>query len=182
MVRKFLAGFSIYDLMVISILSALGVAIGAVIGPLVGLLTGPLMIPRGAVAGGIYMLFLVLCVSLTGKRAAAVLCGIVQAIIVMVLGVGGNHGAMTIITYTMPGIAILLLFVIMRHKGCCGLCCFLGCMAANLTGTFLVGWGVMALPMTPMLLGLTMAALSGGLGGLLAWSLTKQLKKLEIIK
>jgi hypothetical protein len=121
-------------------------------------------------------------VSLTGKKTAAPLCGFVQAIIVFVLGIGGNHGAMTIITYTMPGIAILLLFLILRHKGCCKLCCFFGCMIANLTGPVVVGWGVMALPMVPMALGLTLAALSGGLGGLLAWSLAKQLKKLEVIK
>lgn len=181
MIKKYLAGFSIYDLMIIAILSALGIAVGAVIGHFVRIFTGPLMIPGGAVAGGIYMLFLVLCVSLTGKKSAAVLCGFVQAIIVMILGVAGNHGAMTIITYTMPGIAIFLLFAAMRHKGCCGLCCFFGCMAANLTGTFLVGWGVMALPMVPMLLGLAIAALSGGLGGLLTWSLTKQLRKFGIV-
>ncbi|MDR2167811.1 MAG: ECF transporter S component [Clostridiales bacterium] len=182
MTRKFLAGFSIFDLMIIAVLAALGVAIGGFIGYFVRLITGPLMLPGGAVAGGIYMLFLVLCVSLTGKKSAAFLCGLVQAIIVMISGIVGNHGAMTIITYTMPGVAIFLLFVLMRHKGCCKLCCFFGCMAANLTGTFLVGWGVMALPAVPMLLALAIAALSGGLGGLLTWSLAKQLKKLEVIK
>lgn len=168
--------------MIIAILSALGIAAGAIIGDLVRLVTGPLMIPGGAVAGGIYMLFLVLCVSLTGKKSAALLCGFVQAIVVMMLGVGGNHGAMTIVTYSMPGLAILILLILMRHKGCCRLCSFFSCMVANLTGTFFVGWGVMAIPMIPMLLALTLAALSGGLGGLLAWSFTKQLIKLEVLK
>jgi hypothetical protein len=100
----------------------------------------------------------------------------------MMLGIGGNHGAMTLITYSMPGLAIFILLIVMRHKGCCKLCSFLSCMLANVTGTFFVGLGVMAIPMIPMLLALTLAALSGGLGGLLAWSLTKQLMKLEVVK
>ena len=182
MSRKLLADYSIFDLMAVAILSALGIAVGAVVGHLVRIFTGALMIPGGAVAGGIYMLFLVLCVSVTKKKSAALLCGIVQAIIVMVVGVGGNHGAMTIVTYSMPGVAILLLMLLMRHNGCCLLCSFFACMLANLTGTFFVGWGVMAIPLVPMLLALTLAAFSGGLGGLLAWRLTKKLITLDVIK
>jgi len=181
-IRKLLNSFSLFDLMIIAILAALGIAVGAIMGPLVRIFTGPLMIPGGAVAGGIYMLFLVLAVSFTGRPSAAVICGFVQAIIVMVTGLGGHHGAITIVTYTMPGVAIAALLLIMRHKGCCKLCCFFSGMIANLTGTFLVGVGIMALPVIPMLLGLALAAVSGGLGGLLGWVLTKKVKDLEVIK
>ena len=181
MTRKFLSGFSIFNLMIITILASLGIAIGTIIGPLVRLVTGPLFMPGGAVAGGIYMLFLVLAVSFTEKKSAAFLCGLVQAVIVMVTGFGGHHGAMTIVTYTMPGVSVLVLLLIMRHKGCCRLCCFFAGMVANVTGTFLVGVGVMGLPLVPMLLSLTAAALSGGLGGILAYSLVKKVKKLEVI-
>ncbi|MCL2752788.1 MAG: ECF transporter S component [Defluviitaleaceae bacterium] len=179
---SFLGNFSILDLMIIAVLAALGIAVGGIVGPLVRLITGPLMLPGGSVAGGIYMLFLVMCVSLTGKKTAALLCGIVQAIIVYVTGFGGHHGALTILTYSAPGAAVLVLLLILRHKGCCKLCMFFAGMIANLTGTFLVSAGVMALPLVPLLLGLTLAAVSGGLGGLLGHSLTVQIKKLEVLK
>ncbi|MCL2235960.1 MAG: ECF transporter S component [Defluviitaleaceae bacterium] len=180
--RSLLAGFTILDLVVITVLSALGVAVGGIVGLLVRFVTGPLMIPGGAVAGGIYFMFLVLAVALTGKKSAAVLVGALQAIMVIVMPWAGNHGIATILTYTAPGVAIFLFLLIMRHNGCCKLCCFFAVMVANLTGVALVSGVVMQLPLVPMLLGLTLGALSGGLGGLLTWSLAKQLKKLEVIK
>jgi len=179
--QKFLKIFTVFDLMKITVLAALGIAVGSVIGPLVRIVTGPLFIPGGAVAGGIYMLFLVLSVSFTGKKSAAILCGITQAFIVMATGFGGHHGAMTIITYTMPGVMIFVLLFVIRHNGCCKLCLFFSGMIANLTGTFLVGVGIMALPFVPMMLSLCMAALSGGLGGLLGWRLTTEVKKFNIL-
>jgi len=180
--KSLLAGFTILDLVVITVLSALGVAISGVVGTLVRLVTGPLMIPGGSVAGGIYMLFLVMAVVLTGKKSAAILVGLLQSVMVLIMPWAGNHGIATLLTYTAPGVAIFLLLLVMRHKGCCKLCCFFACMVANLTGVVLVSGVVMQLPLVPMLLGLTVGALSGGLGGLLTWSLAKQLKKLEVIK
>jgi len=38
------------------------------------------------------------------------------------------------------------------------------------------------MPAIPLILSLAVAALSGGFGGLLAWVMTKQLRKLGIIK
>jgi len=180
--KRVLSGFSLLDLIMITVLASLGVAVSGVVGWMVRLITGPLFIPGGSVAGGIYMMFLVLAVSLTGKKSSAVVVAVLQALLVMVMPWAGNHGFATILTYSAPGIAIFLLLLIMRHKGCCKLCCFFACMVANLVGVALVSGVVMQLPMIPMLLGLTVGALSGGLGGLLTWSLTKQLKKLEVIK
>ena len=182
MTKKFLKTFSIFDLMIIAILASLGIAVSSITGYLVRLITGPLMIPGGAVAGGIYMMFLILAVAFTNKKTAAALCGFVQALIVMITGFGGHHGAMTIVTYTMPGIMVLLLLLAMRHNGCCTLCCFFAGVVANLTGTFLVGAGVMALPAVPMYLSLGLASISGGLGGLLAYAIIKQVKSLGVLK
>ena len=182
MFRKFINLFTVYELMVITLLAALGIAIKAVIVPFVHIITGPLFIPGGAVAGGIYMLFIVLAVSLTGKPGAAVLCGFVQALMVLVTGMGGHHGPVTIFSYSLTGLSIDLLMIIIRHKGCCRLCCFFGGMAANLTGTIIVNAAFFQMPWIPLMLVLCSAALSGGVGGILAWSLTSRLKKMEVIK
>ena len=102
--QRFLDRFTLYDLIIIAMLSALGVAVHPVVYPLVHILTGPLFIPSGAVAGGFYMMWLVLGAGLTGKRGTATLIGIVQALLVMGTGIIGSHGALSLLTYTMPGV------------------------------------------------------------------------------
>ncbi|MCL2353258.1 MAG: ECF transporter S component [Defluviitaleaceae bacterium] len=179
--KNLLGNFSSFDLMAIALLAAVGVAVSGVVGWFVRLFTSALFIPGGAVAGGIYMMFLVLAVAVTNKKTAALLVGLVQAIMVMVTGLG-SHGFMTIVTYSMPGVAVLALLLIMRkHMGCCKMCCFFACMVANMTGTYLVSVYVMTLPLVPTLLSIALAAISGGLGGLLTHSLGKQIKKLGVI-
>ncbi|MCL2671829.1 MAG: ECF transporter S component [Clostridiales bacterium] len=182
MLRKFLNQFTLFNLMVIALMAALGIAVKSVIVPLVQLLTGPLYIPGGVVAGGVYMMFLVLAASLTRMRGAATLCGLVQGIMVLIIGIAGSHGVLSILSYTLTGLAVDLLLLILRHKGCCALCCFLGGMAANLTGTLVVNAAFFSLPPVPLVLSLAAGALSGGLGGLLAWSITKQLRKFGVVK
>ena len=182
MLKKFINRFTIFELMLIALLAAMGVAVKSVITPLTHLLTGPLYIPGGVVAGGIYMLFLVLAVSLTGKQGAAVFCGFCQGLMVLVIGAGGSHGALSVVSYTLTGLSVDLIMLILRHKGCCLLCCFFGGMAANLTGTLIVNAAFFALPTIPLALSLATSALSGGLGGALAWAFTKQLRKLGVVR
>ena len=179
-IRIFLSRFSLFQLMTISLMAALGVAVKSVITPVAHILTGPLYIPGGVVAGGVYMMFLVLAASLTGMRGAAMLCGLCQGVIVLVVGVAGSHGVLSILTYTLTGLAVDLLLLLMRHKGCCVLCCFFGGMAANLTGTLLVNVAFFSLPFIPLVLSMAAGALSGGLGGVLAWVLTSRLRKYRV--
>jgi hypothetical protein len=181
MIKKLTGNFSIFHLIVIALLAAMGIAVKTVIAPLVHLLTGPLYIPGGVVAGGIYMLFLVLAVSLTGKRGAALFCGFCQGIMVLIIGAAGSHGALSVVSYSLTGLAVDLIMLILRHKGCCLLCCFFGGMAANLTGTMIVNAAFFDMPAIPLALSLVAAALSGGCGGALAWLITKQLRKLGIV-
>ena len=182
MVKKFLGQFSAYQLMVIALLAAMGIAVKSVITPLVHMLTGPLYIPGGAVAGGIYMPFLVLTISLTGKRGSAFFCGFCQGLMVLITGMGGSHGVLSVVSYPLTGLAVDLLMLVLRHRGCCLLCCFFGGIAANLTGTLIVNAAFFEMPALPLALSLVAAALSGGLGGALAWLFTKQLRKLRVIK
>ncbi|MCL2023835.1 MAG: ECF transporter S component [Oscillospiraceae bacterium] len=193
-----------FHLILIALLAALGIAVKAVIAPLVQILTSSLFIPGGVVAGGIYMLFIVLACSLTGKLGAATLCGLVQGIMVLILGTGGSHGALSVFSYTATAMSIDILMVLLRkknnaaapskdapiipstaqammapkhHTGCCLLCCFLAGMVANLTGTLIVNAAFFSMPLIPMLLPLFAAALSGGFGGILAWGITKKLRR-----
>ncbi|MFZ3132128.1 MAG: hypothetical protein WA125_13815, partial [Desulfosporosinus sp.] len=70
---KLLARYSVFDLIIIAMMSALGIATKPVIEPLAHIVTGPLFIPSGVVAGGFYMMWLVLAMGLTGIRGTATL-------------------------------------------------------------------------------------------------------------
>lgn len=175
------AFFTLTDYIIIAMMASMGIAIKIIVVPLAQIITGPLLIPGGVVAGGFYMLFLVLAEGLTGKRGAALLTALVQAVIVTVTGSMGTHGAVSLLTYTLPGLAVDLLYIATRHKACCAPCCFAGGVIANLVGSFAVNIAIFNLSFIPLMLSLCVAALSGGLGGAVAHSVAKQIKKLGIL-
>ena len=172
--------FKLTDYILIAMMAGLGIAIKPIIVPLAQIITGPLFIPGGVVAGGFYMMFLVLGTAATNKYGAATLVALVQAAIVTVTGILGTHGAASLFTYTLPGIAVDLFFLIIRHKGCCALCCFVAGVIANVVGSYAVNLAIFNLSFVPLMLSLCAAALSGGLGGLIAHSIAKNLRKLGV--
>ena len=179
--RKILSGFSVFELLIIAMVAALGIAVKPVVSPLVRLVTGPLMIPGGVLAGGVYMMFLVLARGLVRRRFAGTLTAAVQAIIVLITGVG-SHGPATLATYIMPGVAVdLVMLIFCRRKPVSVPACFCAGIAANVTGAFLVSAALFDIPLAPLLLALAVAALSGGLGGLLAHALLKQVYRLGLL-
>lgn len=174
------------DLVVITMMAALGIAIKPIVTPLAQIITGPMMIPGGAVAGGFYMLWLVLAYGLTGnKPGSALLVGLVQGIIIMLQPIA-NHGAFSLVSYAAPGLVVDLLYLLARPGPTTPIKAFAGGAAANLTGTFLVtvvlmGILVWRLPWVPLLLMVLTASLSGGLGGLVAYALLGKLRQFKLL-
>ena len=181
LLQKALRRFSIKDLVIIAAMAALGLAVKAVVTPIIHLASAPLFIPGGALAGGLYMMWLVTAAGITGRRGAATLAGLVQAIIVIITGLGGSHGAFSLVSYTLPGLIIDLWLLISRHRACCLPCTFISCTLANIAGTAAVNMVFFRLPAIPLLLSLAASAFSGGLGGVLSWHLLRALKKFDII-
>lgn len=179
-VSRALRAFSTRDLVMIAVLAALGIAIKPIVVPIAHMVAAPFLIPGGAFAGGLYMMWLVVGMGIVGKRGTATLIAIVQALLVMFTGVIGSHGVMSLITYTMPGIAMDLGLLVVGHRCCCLRCCFLAGVLANVTGTLMVSMIFFSLPTIPLLLALCTAALSGGVGGIIAWQVIKQLHRFHI--
>jgi hypothetical protein len=173
--------FTLSDYVILAMLAAMGIASKVIIVPLAQAITGPLFIPGGVVAGGFYMLFLILGTALTGKLGAALMVSLIQAVLVTITGTFGSHGAASLFTYVLPGLAVEAWFFLSRHRGCCPLCCFVGGMIANMAGTFAVNFAIFRLSFVPLMLSITVAAFSGGLGGLVASSVARNLKKLDIL-
>jgi hypothetical protein len=177
---KILDRFSMFDLVIIAMTASLGIATKPVIVPLTHIITGPLYIPGGVIAGGFYMMWIVLGAGFVEKIGTATLVSTVQAIMVVSLGIFGSHGIVSFLTYILPGISVDLILLISGHRCCCGGCCFAAGIAANICGTFMVNLVFFQLPAIPLVLTMSSAALSGGLGGIIANSLLKQVRKYNI--
>ncbi|WHH57771.1 ECF transporter S component [Petroclostridium sp. X23] len=177
--RKFLNRFSVYDLLIIAMLSAAGIVCKPIITPLSHILLGAFPIPPGAVTGGLYMVWLVLGFGITGKRGTMTLIGLVQGIVVMATGMVGSQGVMSLLSYTMPGIAADLGLLIAGHRVCCLPCAFAAGMLCNITGTAMVNFVNYRLPVFPLVLSLSIAALSGGLGGVIGFEILQQIFKFK---
>ena len=178
--KGFLGKFRTYDLVVIAMMAALGVAVKPIAVSLIHIITGPLFIPGGALAGGLYMLWIVLGAAIVNKRGTATVIGLVQSIIVIAAGVYGSHGIVSLLTYTLPGLAVDVLLLIIRREPNEKMAMFTGCIGANLCGVILSNLVFFRLPLAPLLLSVSAAALSGALGGLLAWYIVSRFSKLNI--
>ncbi len=179
---RFLSRFSMFELIIIAMMAALGIATKPVVVPLAHIITGPLYIPGGAVAGGFYMMWIVLGAGIVKKPGTATLIALVQAIMIIVTGFYGTHGILSIATYTLPGLAVDALLLIIRSKGNNMIDCFLGGIAANISGTFLSNIVFFRLPLIPLILSLSSAALSGGLGGIIAYNIIKGFEKYNLME
>lgn len=182
MVKKFLNKFSVYNLIIIAVVSALGIATKPIVVPLVHVITGPLFIPGGAIAGGFYMFWIVLGAGIVKKTGTATLIGIVQGILVIATGTMGTHGIMSIVSYTLPGIVADIVFLFSKNRKYNILHYVFGCLAANVTGTLISNILFFRLPFVTVILILSAAALSGTIGGLIAYTINISLGKMNILE
>lgn len=171
--------FSTRDLITIAIMAAIGIAIKPLISPLSKLISTPLMLPGGSFAGGFYMMWMVLAVALTGKPGAATLFGVIQAVVVLINGSFGNHGALSLLTYTLPGLVLDLVAFAFRDKK--KLFSHLSlCAIANLTGSLTMSVIIFRNPI-PMLIATGCLALASGIvGGYLSWLIHHELRRLDL--
>lgn len=179
-IMKFLAKFSSQDLLYIAIFSALGLAVKPIVTPLIHLISAPLMIPGGSLAGGLYMMWLALAIAVVRKPGAGLLVGITQAIVMISLGYFGNHGAVSLISYSLPGVSAELVAFFFKNKSSIFAQIWI-CTAANITGAVIVTILIMRLALLPLIISLIAAAISGIIGGILSHSIFYKLQKYRII-
>jgi len=177
---KILAKFTSQDLLYIAIFSALGLAIKPIVTPIIHLISAPLMIPGGSLAGGFYMMWLVLAIVIVQKPGAGILVGITQAIVMISLGYFGNHGAVSLLSYTLPGVAAELVSLLYKNKSSIFSQVSI-CTAANISGALVVTAIVMRLAILPLVISLIAAAISGIVGGIISYSIFNKLKHYRIV-
>ena len=173
----FFQKFTLYELGVMAVMAALDIATKQIVAPIAHIVCGPFAIPSGALAGGFYMMWIVIGYGIVRKPGAALIISTIQALLVFFTGVVGSHGIMSLFTYICPGMAVELVLIITRHRCCCAL----AGIAANMTGTACVNIVFFRAPGVYLILVLAMAALSGLAGGITGWQLIKIFSKTSLM-
>ncbi|MCL2675822.1 MAG: ECF transporter S component [Firmicutes bacterium] len=187
---RFLKAFSVYDLLLIAMLTALAVAFKVAVKMLIGFIATPLGIPGGSLAGGLYMLWMPLALGLVKKRGAALLMTLTQSLTLFITGMPGGHGAWTFPIYMIPALIVEIVFLFSR-SGKFNIIHFIAaCCLANVAGT--IGSDILyfrvidslflnlgSLAIAVFLLG--SAAFSGAVGGVLGYLVYKSADKSGLI-
>ena len=140
----------------------------------VKVITQPLGIPGGVAAGTVYMFWVVLAGYVVSRPGSVFLFCLLQGILAMMMGFTGALGALIIVAYALPGIAVEALYLILglfwsdcRHTP---VPCIAAGAVANVTGSlsnailmFGIG-GRLLLIISPI------SAITGGLGGFFAYA------------
>ncbi len=173
--------FSVRDLILITSLAALGIAIKPLINPITKIISTPLGIPGGSLAGGLYMLWLVLAVLLVDKRWTGLIFGFLQAILVILVGLAGKMGAFSLIAYTLPGL-IADLSMLCGLKKDWLLTHIILCTLANLGGALVSALFFFKNPPVIIAVNAALALASGIVGGWLSYGIYQSLKQARIIR
>ncbi|HUU77785.1 MAG TPA: ECF transporter S component [candidate division Zixibacteria bacterium] len=167
--------FSTFDLIMIALMAALGLGTKQLVRPLVSLITIPLAIPGGALAGGFYMLWLILTKRFVPKFGSGIFFGFAQALVVIIMPFG-SHGIFTFFTYSLPGVGVDIVEIIFRKIKHKLLTSIIEGAIANLIGTTAVSLIIFDMPFQLLAFLLLMALFSGNLGGIIAYIIITQIK------
>ncbi len=176
MKNSYLNRFSAFDLILTSLIAAVGIAVKPIVGSFVRMVTMPIMMPAGAVAGIVYMFWVTLAAGLVRKHGALLLFGFVQAVVALIFGYG-SHGAASLMTYILPMVVAEIVLILFAAPGGNNISSFLAGGLANVTGAFLVNLVILRVPKEPLYYILSLSFVFGGIGGLFGFKAAKELRR-----
>lgn len=165
-----------FDAVFIALMAACGLALKPIVGPLFKLIGSAFLIPSGSMAGAIYMIWPMLALLTVKQFGTATLVGLIQGIIVLITGIYGSHGILSLITYTTPGIIIDFVYLLINRFQNRWLLTIPAAMG-NVSGSIIVGIVFLHYPLIPLIIGLIPAFFFGALGGYLSLILYNWLVK-----
>jgi energy-coupling factor transport system substrate-specific component len=181
MAKGMLKRFSVADLVIIASIAALGIAVKPIVGPISKFISTPLGIPGGSLAGGFYMMWLVLAISIVNKRFTGTVFGVLQAVLVLLVGMAGKQGMFSLISYTVPGILADLVYALIKRRTKLITHLVLS-VVANLAGSLSTAIFFFKLPPLMLCMNVALATASGIMGGYLAYGTFQALWQTRIIK
>jgi len=120
-------------------------------------------------------MWLALARGIVGKTGSATLTAFIQGVVALILGLTPIHGLLSGLIFLLPGMSVDLIFLIPGQAKFNRLCRFsLACLSANVIGIVLVAL-VRGIVQRPLILLAAIGALSGGLGGLVAFLISEKI-------
>jgi hypothetical protein len=165
---------STLDAVFIVLMSACGLALKPIIGPLTKVIGSVLFLSSGAISGMIYFIFPLLALLIVKQFGAAMLTGLTQGIIIMITGIFGSHGILSIVTYVIPCFFIDISFFLIKKFNKEWLIFLPGAMG-NLSGNYIIAILFLHLPTIPLIITLIIAFVLGGVSGYISLALSKWL-------
>lgn len=168
-------GLSLRDLLIITLMAALGMAIKPLLQPFSRLLLNAFFIPGGVIFGGFYMMWLALARGLVNRPGSGILAAFIQGIIALALGLSPSSGVLALATFLLPGAAVEAAFAIPGRRLLSRASRFLcACVLANLAGIGIVIL-IRGFRRQPAAILMIIGALSGILGGLVAFAVSEKI-------
>ena len=155
---------STIDAVFIVLMAACGIVLKPIVGPLTKLIGSALFLSSGSFAGLIYFIFPILALLVVKQFGSATLTGLIQGIIILVTGIYGSHGILSLIKYTTPCLVIDVSYFLIRKLNKNWWMFFPGALG-NLTGNFIVAVVFLHLPNIPLIITLIISFVLGGGSG-----------------
>jgi energy-coupling factor transport system substrate-specific component len=167
--------FSLRDLLIVTLLAALGIATKPMLQPVARLLLNAFFIPGGVFFGGLYMMWLALARGLVEKPGGGILAAFIQGMTALLLGLSPANGILTLAMYLLPGAAVELAFRLPGRGTLARASRFLlSTVLANLSGIVIVA-SIRGFSRQPVIILLMIGGLSGALGGLMAFAVSEKI-------
>lgn len=169
------------DLTVLALIAALSIATKPYTHSVFAIVTQPFGIPVGVAAGGLYMFWVVLAGYVVNRTGAVFLLCLLQGLLAIALGFTGPLGALVIVSYVLPGLAIEALYLALGLVWADCRTIAVGSALAGALGN-IVGALANAVLMFRLKGGILVvisppSALSGAIGGFLAFAAGRYLLK-----
>jgi len=152
---------------------AFGLFAKSIVSPVTNAVTDFFRIPGGSAAMGFSLAFLIIGKQIAPLPWAASAMGFVQSLLALGLGMSSYQGAFVLITYTLPGIVVDLVYPVFRNQR--SYFCFFSGILSCLSGAFASNVLVFHLRGLPFILWLLLGALSGAVGGYCAYLISERL-------
>ncbi len=166
--------FSTLDAVFIVLMAACGLVIKPIVGPLTKVIGSALFLSSGSIAGMIYFIFPQLSLLIVRQFGAALLTGLIQGIVIMITGIYGSHGILSVITYVVPCFFIEVTYWIISRFNKEWLYFLPGAMG-NLSGNYIIALLFLHLPTVPLVVTLVISFVLGVVSGYFSLTLSKWL-------
>lgn len=154
----------------------LGLVAKKIIGPFANVITDSLHIP-GGIGTSFSLMFMIIAVMLVPRFGCGTIFGAVQSMLAVTFGMVGSMGALSPIGYIFPGLAVDVLFLLLRNSALSTKeRMVLGNSLASVCAALTANWIVFHLWGVVLLLYVCVAACSGCVCGLLGAMIVKRVK------